>query len=94
VIRGICGDALPDSYGPERGKVGDEVLKDAGRITKVGTLRNPVAQGARNLVAHFMLGLPAFQEKFAEVMTGSVDWLGSFGPLVLENSPQSQERDS
>jgi 2-polyprenyl-6-methoxyphenol hydroxylase-like FAD-dependent oxidoreductase len=69
VIKGICSDALLDSYSPERSKVGDEVLKDAGRITTVGTLRNPVAQGVRNFVAHFMLGLPAFQEKFAEVMT-------------------------
>jgi hypothetical protein len=69
VIRGVCSDSLLDSYSPERSKVGDEVLKDAGRITTVGTLRNPIAQTLRNVVAHFMMGLPAFQEKFADVMT-------------------------
>jgi 2-polyprenyl-6-methoxyphenol hydroxylase-like FAD-dependent oxidoreductase len=69
VMNGICGDVLLDSYSPERSKVGDEVLKDAGRITTVGTMRNPVAQSVRDFVAHFMLGLPAFQEKFADVMT-------------------------
>jgi 2-polyprenyl-6-methoxyphenol hydroxylase-like FAD-dependent oxidoreductase len=69
VIRGACGDRLLDSYSPERSKVGDAVLKDAGRLTTVGTLKNPVARGVRDVVAHFMLGLGSFKEKFAEAMT-------------------------
>ena len=78
VIRGVCGDHLLDSYSPERSKVGDEVLKDAGRITTVGTLKNPIAQRVRNAAAQFILGLESFQEKFADVMTEvSIGYPGS-----------------
>jgi 2-polyprenyl-6-methoxyphenol hydroxylase-like FAD-dependent oxidoreductase len=69
VIRGVCGDHLLDSYSPERSKVGDEVLKDAGRITTIGTLKNPIAQRVRNVAAQLILGVASFQEKFADVMT-------------------------
>jgi len=69
VIHGTCGDKLLDSYSPERSYVGDQVLKSAGTLTKVGTLRNPLAQTARNLVGHMMLGLTLIQHKFADNMT-------------------------
>src|SRR6202041_2890928 len=41
VISKSCGDSLLDSFSPERSGVGDEVLKQAGRLTAVGTLKNP-----------------------------------------------------
>ncbi len=69
VVRGICDRRLLDSYSAERSKVGDEVLKTAGRLTTVGTLRNPVAQVVRNLVGQFMLGLAPVQREFADTMT-------------------------
>jgi 2-polyprenyl-6-methoxyphenol hydroxylase-like FAD-dependent oxidoreductase len=69
VVRGVCADRLLDSYSAERSYVGDAVLKDAGRLTAIGTLKNPVGQGIRNLVGHFMLGLAPVQEKFANSMT-------------------------
>jgi 2-polyprenyl-6-methoxyphenol hydroxylase-like FAD-dependent oxidoreductase len=69
VVRKTCGEDLLDSYSAERSKVGDEVLKAAGRLTTVGTLRNPVAQSIRNLVGHVMLGLPAVQHALADTMT-------------------------
>jgi 2-polyprenyl-6-methoxyphenol hydroxylase-like FAD-dependent oxidoreductase len=69
VIHGTCSDKLLDSYSPERSYVGDQVLKSAGTLTKVGTLRNPLAQTARNLVGHMMLGLTMIQHKFADNMT-------------------------
>src|SRR5271166_4285532 len=50
VIRGTCNESLLDSYSPERSTVGDEVLKAAGRLTAIGTLKNPVAQTVRNMV--------------------------------------------
>jgi len=69
VIRNTCDAHLLDSYSPERSKVGDEVLKMAGRLTTVGTLRNPLAQTVRNLVGHAMLGLAPVQHAFADTMT-------------------------
>jgi 2-polyprenyl-6-methoxyphenol hydroxylase-like FAD-dependent oxidoreductase len=69
VIRNGCGEHLLDSYSPERSAVGDEVLKQAGRLTAVGTLKNPVLQSIRNLVSHAMFGLSAVQHAFADSMT-------------------------
>ena len=69
VVRGICDERLLDSYSPERSKVGDEVLKDAERLTNIGTMRNPVAQTLRNLAAHVMLGFFAVQRQLADTMT-------------------------
>ena len=69
VIHGTCADRLLDSYGPERGAVGDAVLKAADRLTTVATLRNPIAQGARNLIAHLVLGLVPVQHAVAETLT-------------------------
>jgi hypothetical protein len=43
VIHGKDAEHLLDSYSPESSGVGDEVLKAAGRLTAVGTMRNPVA---------------------------------------------------
>ena len=69
VIRNTCGDSLLDSYSPERSAVGDEVLKQAARLTTIGTLKNSTLQGVRNLVSQFMLGFPAVQQEFADSMT-------------------------
>ena len=69
VIRKTGDDHLLDSYSPERSKVGDEVLKAAGRLTAVGTMTNPIAQTVRNLVGHVMLGLAPIQHAFADTMT-------------------------
>jgi 2-polyprenyl-6-methoxyphenol hydroxylase-like FAD-dependent oxidoreductase len=69
VVRGECGEELLNSYSRERSYVGDQVLKDAGRLTTLGTIKNPVGQSIRNLVGHFMLGLAPVQEKFANSMT-------------------------
>jgi hypothetical protein len=69
VIRNACGEHLLDSYSPERSGVGDEVLKQAGRLTAVGTLKNPTLQSIRNLVGHLMFGLSAVQHAFADSMT-------------------------
>jgi 2-polyprenyl-6-methoxyphenol hydroxylase-like FAD-dependent oxidoreductase len=69
VIRMTCDEHLLDSYSPERSSVGDQVLKAAGRLTAVGTMRNPVAQTVRNLVGQVMLGLSPVQHAFADTMT-------------------------
>ncbi len=69
VIREICDEKLLDSYSPERSAVGEEVLKAVGRLTAVGTLRNPVVQTLRNVVGHLMLGLSPVQHAVADTMT-------------------------
>jgi 2-polyprenyl-6-methoxyphenol hydroxylase-like FAD-dependent oxidoreductase len=69
VIRGTCDDHLLDSYSPERSAVGDEVLKAAGRLTSIGTLKNPAGQGIRNAIAHVMLGLPSVTHTVADTMS-------------------------
>ena len=69
VVHGTCGEQLLDSYSPERSHVGDKVLKSAGRLTAVGTMKNPVAQAVRNLVGHLVFGLAPVQHAFADNMT-------------------------
>ena len=68
VVRGDAAESLLDSYSPERSAVGDDVLKDAGRLTAVATLANPVAQSLRNIAAHVVLGLPSFTRGVAATM--------------------------
>jgi 2-polyprenyl-6-methoxyphenol hydroxylase-like FAD-dependent oxidoreductase len=69
VTQGSCAEPLLDSYGAERSAVGDAVLKSAGRLTTIGTLRNPVLQTVRNVVGHAMLGLASVQSAFADNMS-------------------------
>jgi hypothetical protein len=49
--------------------VGDEVLKNADRLTAIGTMKNPAMQSVRNLVGHFIFGLSPVQRDFADSMT-------------------------
>jgi 2-polyprenyl-6-methoxyphenol hydroxylase-like FAD-dependent oxidoreductase len=69
VINGSCGEKLLDSYSPERSKIGDEVLKTAGRLTAVATLKNPVVHRVRNLAGHVLLGLSPVRHALADKMT-------------------------
>lgn len=69
VVRGKAREGLLESFSAERSKVGDEVLKSAGRLTVIGTLKNPVAQAVRDTVAHALMGLTAVRHKLADTMT-------------------------
>jgi 2-polyprenyl-6-methoxyphenol hydroxylase-like FAD-dependent oxidoreductase len=69
VATGRCADSLLDSYSPERSYVGEQVLKNAQRLTLVGTTRNPVARVLRDAVGHLILGLAPVQHAFADTMT-------------------------
>lgn len=69
VVHGKSDERLLDSYSAERSKVGDGVLKGAERLTAVATLRNPLAQSARNLVGHVIMGLSTVQHAVADTMT-------------------------
>ena len=70
VFHGTCkGDRLLDSYSPERSAVGAQVLADAGRLTAIATLRNPVVQGLRNLIAGLALGLAPVRNAMADTLS-------------------------
>jgi len=60
---------LLDSYSTERSAVGDTVLKAAGRLTKLATLRNHGIQAIRNLVAHAAFGLAPVRHALADAMS-------------------------
>jgi 2-polyprenyl-6-methoxyphenol hydroxylase-like FAD-dependent oxidoreductase len=69
VQRGEAALSLLDSYSPERSAVGELVLRNATRLTDIGTLSSPLAQAARNLAMRFLLGLHAVQERLANTMS-------------------------
>ncbi|MBB6185962.1 FAD-dependent monooxygenase [Rhodanobacter sp. MP7CTX1] len=96
VIKGTCGDKVLDSYSPERSKVGEQVLKDAGRLTAMGAAKNPLAQYARNIVSHFVLGIASVREKIAdgmaEVAIGYPDSPLNGPALRGANGPKPGER--
>ena len=68
-IKGTCGEALLDTYSPERSGVGDEVLKNTERLTAIGTLRNPIAEELRNIIGRVAFGLGPVQHAFADQMS-------------------------
>lgn len=69
VQAGRARPALLDSYSAERGEVGETVLRAAGRLTRVATLRNPVAQFLRNRTVGLLGHLPSFRRAFVRNLT-------------------------
>jgi 2-polyprenyl-6-methoxyphenol hydroxylase-like FAD-dependent oxidoreductase len=69
VCWGTVPDALLDSYDAEREPVARKVLSDAGRMTSLSTLRNPIASAIRNFGIHFLLGLESVGKGMAETLT-------------------------
>jgi len=68
-IQGHGSERLLDSYSAERSKVGDTVLRAAERMTRIGTLKNAIAQGLRNFAGHMMLGLAPVRDTLVDQMT-------------------------
>jgi hypothetical protein len=64
VQAGRAQPSLLDSYSPERGEVGEMVLRQAERLTWAATLRNPLAQFLRNRVVGVLGLLPSFRRNF------------------------------
>jgi 2-polyprenyl-6-methoxyphenol hydroxylase-like FAD-dependent oxidoreductase len=69
VCQQACPEALLESYSQERSAVGDTVLKAAGRLTKLATLRNHGAQAIRNRIAHLAFGLAPVRDALARSMS-------------------------
>ena len=90
VIGGVAKPSLLDSYSVERSAVGDQVLSNAGRMTEVAIMRNPIAQGLRNAVVKFAFGFPqlghAAANTLAELDIGYPD-----SPLTVKGAHHSKE---
>ena len=56
------------SYSAERSAIGDKVLKDAGRLTMIATLRNHAAQTIRNTIGGMLFGLASVRHAMADNM--------------------------
>ena len=69
VWHGHATDALLESYSPERSAIGDQVLRNAGLLTRVGTLQNPVLQEIRNLAASTLGQLAVLQQRVVDELT-------------------------
>lgn len=75
VCRGSAqAEPLLESYSAERSAVGEKVLSDAGRLTMIATMKNPVAMAVRNLFGSLLFGLPpvneAMAQNFSEITIG------------------------
>jgi hypothetical protein len=69
LVCGGAGDGLLDSYSAERGAVGEQVLKAAGRLTAIALMKNHTAQTLRNLIGGFLLGLAPVRRAMADTLT-------------------------
>lgn len=69
VCHGEAPHAILDSYGTERSAVAASVIANAGRLTRIAMLANPVARDIRNFVAATMLGFSAVRHAAGEMLS-------------------------
>jgi hypothetical protein len=84
VVNGAADDSLLDSYQIERHAVGQAVLKLSDFLTKVNTMRNPVALHVRNKIAPILAGQEVIQERMRnDVSELAISYRTS--PIVAEH---------
>jgi hypothetical protein len=91
-----AGKALPsllESYSPERMGVGAMVLRNAARLTRLATMRNPLGQGVRNLLVRVLGRFAAFRRNFARGLS-ELDIHYPNSPLNGETSGRRWSRSS
>ena len=76
-----AGESLLDSYSPERSAIGDTVLRNAGTMTQVAILRNPILQEIRNTAAGVLGHIPALRQRLVDQLT-EIDLHYETGPLT------------
>ncbi len=69
VHKGRARPSLLDSYTIERSAVGEMVLRNATRLTRVATMRNPVGQFFRNRLVQILGNLSSFRRNFVRDLT-------------------------
>ncbi|TAL89004.1 MAG: FAD-binding monooxygenase [Candidimonas sp.] len=82
VWHGQASPALLDTYSPERSAVGDQVLRNAGILTKVAILRNPILQRMRNLAVSALGRVPRVRQRMVDQLT-EMDLHYRNSPLTL-----------
>lgn len=82
--------ALLDTYSPERSAIGDQVLRNAGRLTKVAILRNPILQEIRNAGVGMLSRIPALRQRLVDQLT-EVDL--HYHDSALTQTPPGAARD-
>ncbi|MGE3819839.1 MAG: FAD-dependent monooxygenase [Isosphaeraceae bacterium] len=86
VASGVAPEGLLDSYEAERRPVVAGVLRRTDRITRLVTLRNPVAKAARDAILGLVTGLAFVRRRAAaELSQLDVNYEGS--PIVAEDAP-------
>jgi 2-polyprenyl-6-methoxyphenol hydroxylase-like FAD-dependent oxidoreductase len=79
---------LLDSYSLERSAVGDQVLREAERMTQLATLRNPLAQFLRNHAAPVLTSFGFVQDRIRNSLCElSINYC--HGPLSAEHWPRT-----
>lgn len=66
VLKGKAGPQLLETYSPERSGIGDRVLRNAGALTRVALLRQPLLRRLRNLAFTTLGGSRRFQRRLVE----------------------------
>jgi hypothetical protein len=69
VQHGRARPALLDTYSSERSAVGDEVLRNAGALTRLATVRSHTAQTVRNTLMPFIASLGVVQNTIRATLT-------------------------
>jgi 2-polyprenyl-6-methoxyphenol hydroxylase-like FAD-dependent oxidoreductase len=67
--RNLASSSLLDSYSPERSAVGDAVLRDAGNMTKIAILRNPILQEIRSFAVGALGHLAPLRQRLVNQLT-------------------------
>ncbi len=81
VQKGEASESLLDSYSIERSAVGEMVLKNAGRFTRVGLVKNPVMRRIRNFLVHHLIASKSVREMISNQVTELAVAYGE-GPLT------------
>ena len=81
VWHGRASPGLLDSYSTERSAVGDQVLRNAGNLTRVAMLRNPLLQEIRRLATRSLGRLPALRQHMVDQLS-EVDLEYADSPLT------------
>jgi hypothetical protein len=69
VWRGEASPSLLDSYSPERSAIGDQVLRNAGNLTRITIVRHPILQEIRGLAADVLGRIPALRQRLVDQLT-------------------------
>jgi 2-polyprenyl-6-methoxyphenol hydroxylase-like FAD-dependent oxidoreductase len=86
VQRGRARETLLDSYQAERHPVGAMIVRGAGAVTRMGTLRSPAAQRARDSIVSTVYRIPAVPRTVVDVLCETaIHYRG--GPLSRDARP-------